>query len=66
MRRSLLAFFSVTQPSEKVLIRVETIIPEKEVKVLDDNNIVELYLKHYEDAIRQTAESYGSRLRALA
>ena len=33
---------------------------------MDDNRIVELYLQRDEDAIGQTAEKYGSRLRALA
>lgn len=33
---------------------------------MDDNKIVELYLLRDETAIRQTAEKYGSRLRALA
>ena len=33
---------------------------------MDDNSIVELYLKRDEDVIRQTAVIYGSRLRALA
>ena len=33
---------------------------------LDDNKIVELYLLRDETAIKQTAEKYGSRLRALA
>lgn len=33
---------------------------------MEDNRIVKLYLLRDEDAIRQTAEKYGSRLRALA
>ena len=33
---------------------------------MDDNRIVELYLLRDETAIRQTAEKYGNRLRALA
>ena len=33
---------------------------------MDDNRIVELYLQRDEAAIGQTAEKYGSRLRALA
>lgn len=33
---------------------------------MDDNRIVELYLLRDESAIAQTAEQYGSRLRALA
>ena len=33
---------------------------------MDDNGIVELYLQRDENAIRQTMEKYGSRLRALA
>lgn len=38
----------------------------KEMKALDDNRIVELYLRRDEAAIRQTSEKYGTRLRALA
>ena len=33
---------------------------------MDDNRIVELYLRRDEAAIKQTAEKYGSRLRALS
>ena len=33
---------------------------------MDDRSIVALYLRRDETAIRQTAEKYGSRLRALA
>lgn len=33
---------------------------------MDDSRIVELYLQRDEQAIRQTTEKYGSRLRALA
>ena len=33
---------------------------------MDDNKIVELYLLRDETAVRQTAEKFGSRLRALA
>ncbi|MCH5261054.1 MAG: RNA polymerase sigma factor [Lachnospiraceae bacterium] len=36
------------------------------MKALDDNRIVELYLRRDEAAIRQTSEKYGTRLRALA
>ena len=38
----------------------------KEMKALDDNTIVEMYLLRDETAIKQTSEKYGSRLRALA
>ena len=38
----------------------------KEMKVLDDNTIVELYLNHDETAIKQSKEKYGNRLRSLA
>lgn len=38
----------------------------KEMKALDDNRIVELYLLRDETAIKQTTEKYGSRLRSLA
>lgn len=33
---------------------------------MDDRSIVALYLRRDETAVRQTAEKYGSRLRALA
>ena len=33
---------------------------------MDDNEIVELYLSRSEDAIDQTAQKYGSRLRSIA
>lgn len=33
---------------------------------MDDNEIVELYLSRNEDAINQTAQKYGSRLRNIA
>lgn len=36
------------------------------MKAVDDNGIVALYLLRDEAAIRQTAEKYGGRLRALA
>ena len=36
------------------------------MNALDDNRIVELYFHRDETAIKQTAEKYGSRLRALA
>lgn len=38
----------------------------KEMKALDDNRIVEMYLLRDETAIKKTSEKYGSRLRALA
>ena len=38
----------------------------KEMKALDDNKIVELYLQRDETAIKQITEKYGSRLRSLA
>lgn len=38
----------------------------KEMKALDDNEIVELYLLRDETAIKQTSEKYGSRLRSLS
>ena len=38
----------------------------KEMKALDDNRIVELYLLRDETAIKQTSEKYGNRLRSLA
>ena len=38
----------------------------KEMEALDDSMIVDLYLQRDEDAIKYTAEKYGSRLRALA
>lgn len=33
---------------------------------MDDNKIIELYWERDEDAITQTKESYGERLKALA
>lgn len=36
------------------------------MNALDDSRIVDLYLLRDEEAIRETAEKYGSRLRALA
>ena len=36
------------------------------MKALDDNNIVDLYLRRDEAAIKHTSEKYGSRLRSLA
>ncbi len=38
----------------------------KEMKALDDNRIVDLYLSRDEAAISQTSEKYGGRLRNLA
>ena len=38
----------------------------KEMKALEDNQIVELYFLRDETAIRQTSEKYGNRLRSLA
>lgn len=38
----------------------------REIKALDDNKIVELYLHRDETAIKETSEKYGNRLRALA
>ena len=38
----------------------------KEMKALDDDRIVELYLLRDETAIMQTSEEYGNRLRSLA
>lgn len=38
----------------------------KEMKALDDNQIVELYLCRDETAIKQTSEKFGSRLHSLA
>ena len=49
------------------LIRVKTFHYEgKEMKALDDNRIVDLYLSRDEAAISQTSEKYGSRLRNVA
>ena len=36
------------------------------MKALDDSQIVELFLQRDENAIKQTTEKYGSRLRSLA
>ncbi len=45
------------------LIRVKAFHYEgKEMKALDDNRIVDLYLSRDEAAISQTSEKYGSRL----
>ena len=50
-----------------VLIRVKAFnTGRKEMKALDDHNIVALYLQRDEAAITQTKEKYGSRLRRLA
>jgi len=50
-----------------VLIRVKAFKQErKEMKALEDSMIVELYLRRDEAAVRETAEKYGSKLRALA
>ena len=38
----------------------------KEKKALNDDRIIELYLMRDEEAIKLTAEKYGSRLRSLA
>ena len=49
------------------LIRVKAFRYEgKEMKALDDNRIVDLYLSRDEAAISQTSEKYGSRLRNVA
>ena len=49
------------------LIRVKAFYYEgKEMKALDDNRIVDLYLSRDETAISQTSEKYGSRLRNVA
>ena len=49
------------------LIRVKAFHYEgKEMKALDDNRIVDLYLSRDEAAISQTSEKYGSRLRNVA
>lgn len=58
---------SVTSQPETVLIRVKAFNTEREeMKALDDNRIVELYLLRDETAIKQTTKKYGSRLRSLA
>lgn len=38
----------------------------KEMRALDDDKIVELYLLRDEEAIRETTEKYGKRLQSLA
>lgn len=49
------------------LIRVKAFhYGRKEMKALDDNRIVDLYLSRDEAAISQTSEKYGSRLRNVA
>ena len=49
------------------LIRVKAFHYEgKEMKALDDNRIVDLYLSRDETAIAHTSEKYGSRLRNVA
>lgn len=49
------------------LIRVKAFYYRgKEMKALDDNRIVDLYLSRDEAAISQTSEKYGSRLRNVA
>ena len=58
---------SVTFPVQTVLIRVKAFHYErKEMKALDDNKIVEMYLVRDEDAIKQTKEKYGKRLWSLS
>ena len=48
-------------------MKVRALHPErKEMNAMDDNQIVELYLQRDERAIRESAEKFGSRLRALA
>lgn len=51
-----------------VLIKVTALQygKKEEIKTLDDNRIVELYLQRDETAIKQTTEKYGKRLRSLA
>ena len=58
---------SVTLYYLLVLIWVKAFKQErKEMKALEDSMIVELYLRRDEAAVRETAEKYGSKLRALA
>lgn len=38
----------------------------KEMKALDDDRIIELYLRRDETAIKETTDKYGRRLRSLA
>lgn len=51
-----------------VLIKVTALQygKKEEIKTLDDNRIIELYLQRDETAIKQTTEKYGKRLRSLA
>lgn len=52
---------AVTNLVEMVLIRVR-----REMRAVEDNKIVELYLSRDERAIEQSKEKYGRRLRSLA
>lgn len=57
----------VTSGHETVLIIVRVLqYLRKEMRALEDNDIVGLYLRRDENAIRQTSEKYGSRLRSLS
>lgn len=56
-----------TSTPQMSLIMVKAFYYEgKEMKALDDDRIVDLYLGRDEAAILQTSEKYGSRLRNLA
>lgn len=69
MEKLLFSFLEniATSAPQMSLIMVKAFYYEgKEMKALDDDRIVDLYLSRDEAAILQTSEKYGSRLRNLA
>ena len=57
----------VTIIIKKLLYRVKALMSRKGgSKIVEDDKIVELYLSRSEEAIAQTAQKYGSRLRNIA
>ena len=66
-KKKFFLYKDATVPSQTVLIRVKAFNPgRKEMDILDDTKIVDLYLQRNEAAIKETSDRYGNRLRSLA
>ena len=66
-KKKIFLYKDATVPSQTVLIRVKAFNPcRKEMDILDDTKIVDLYLQRNEAAIKETFNRYGNRLRSLA
>lgn len=65
-RVQVLFYIYATTVIKITLMKVKALKTDKEVKRLEDEKIVQLFLERDENAIKYSSEKYGARLRAIA